>query len=343
MIEDTQKQEKNKQGLLWGGLTVLSLPAAPFIINDAIIEAAESLWQKIRQRVGDRLGHVPKPPPEGEVLYLKPEHSLYKWADETAKGQGLELGGILIRPEGQNKPVTNASVFFTKNRAIINFVGDPAKEDPSFTKALVAHELGHATAGDSIGFRKIAMTTTSAYALLAQTTLSLGVLAQGMQALPFVQNNDLNPFSAAMLGVGAASLVAIKATASLTKKFMHSVEHLADLKGSEIVGPDDTISTLETMKERNEVYAEAGKMGDQKNGPDIESKMEWLDMRLKDVWDKVMYNLKQPMWDTHPTVDVRQDFIRKAHGITEAPPQTTPVSTVARPHNVSMSPPAETL
>lgn len=316
MIEEVRKQEKDKQRLLWGSLAVLSLPAVPLLLNDAIADAAKSLWRKVKYIAEDHFGYVPKSsPPINDQLYLKPDTPLYKWTENVAKEQGVALGEVSINPNDQGKPVTGASVSFFKGKAFITFSGDPTADDPAITKAIIAHELGHSTAGDRLRFSKIAMTTTSAYALMAQAAFSTGILVQGIQSLPFLQNaasNDLNPLSAAMLGLGAASLAAIRVTSSLTRKFNHSVEFLSDLTGSKIVGPQDMVSMLGEISDRNEK-----ELKEFKRIQDDETKIEWSKMSVRDVWSMAIHQLRKPMTDTHPECGVRQDFIRNAHDMTQ--------------------------
>lgn len=329
MIEALRKQEKDKQRLLWGALATLSLPATPFLLNDAIIDSAKSLWREIKYKAENKFGYVPKPLPADERLFLKPEHDLYKWADQTAKGQGLELRHISIRPEDKNKPITNATVVHYKNKIFLSFEGDPTASNPSLTKAIIAHELGHFTAGENTRFKKIAMTTTSTYAWLAQTTLSLGVLAQGIQALSLAQNNDLNPVSAVMMGVGAASLAAISVTSKLAREFNHSVEHLADLKASEIVCPEDVVAALGELKVHREEQIEATNPA-HSDEPTIEGSK----MSLRSAWHMVIDHLKRPMKNTHPSPDARQDFIRNAYSMTESAQQVAYVAPAAKPNNI---------
>ena len=329
MIEEVRKQEKDKQRLLWGSLAALSLPAAPFLLNNAIIDAAKSLWREIKYKAENKFGYAPKNRRVDDNLYLKPENDLYKWADQTAKEQGLELGYISIRPEDKDKPITGATVSQYKNKAFISFKGDPTVGNPSLTKAIIAHELGHLTAGENARFKKIAMTTTSTYAWLAQTTLSLGVLTQGMQALSLAQNNDLNPVSAVMMGVGAASLAAIRVTSKLASKFNHSVEYLADLKASEIVGPEDLILALAELKVQSEKQIE-----DLNAAHDDEPTTDWSKMSIRSAWYMAIDHLKKPMENTHPSADARQNFIRNAHGMTEETQRVVSIAPAAKTNNI---------
>lgn len=351
MVKTAILTEKIKQYFLWGGLAALSLPTIP-------LQAAVALNNGINSAM-NLLKHGRRPLPEEPVhpamlekrsfATVADDHPLRTWADEHARAEGL-TGGTQITFDSAEKgqPVRNASVSFENDKAHIRFIGDPEADDPTFVKNIIAHELGHHQAGDSAKFYRQAMNTTSSYAVMAEYGGVGALLLHGLQTVqdhPLVQMvpPDLLahlPTASQSLMMSAASLVALPLVASLSQKFSHSVEHLADMKSAALTGAQQTIDLFATrhLPQETEYLAHAKEMKAAMKG----RKEHVLDFSLVRAWQDTMADLSKSLRDTHPRVSARMEFIAKAYGLET--PAASPVATAEAPrHNKNGAAPIKPL
>lgn len=333
MIEDVRRKEKNRQRLLWGGLAVLSLPAIPILLLDKGMDIAEKFWRWAKSKT--RNAHDPLVPAasKGDYAKIDSAHPLHQWAKAEAGKDGVDLVELLRTRADKGKPVVNASVFYTGNKAAITFYGDIDTIDPAHTKAIIGHEIGHYKAGNNKNFLNMAMSTTAFYTVASNTAFRLSLLGQ-MEVKPLMNEtsssyidtiNTINAatFSAATSGTllmaSGASWLALAAVSRLMRAFNHSVEHLSDLKAAEIAGPEDTIGVLTYLEEKN-------------NGNSVRvPRSNWMSRALSAAWSPADGYLVKLINNTHPPLKARADFIRSACGAEDQPPSAEVVSRTEYP------------
>lgn len=336
MIEDVRRKEKNRQRLLWGGLAVLSLPAIPILLLDKGMDIAEKFWRRAKSKT--RNAHDPLVPAasKGDYAKINSAHPLHQWAKAEAGKDGVDLVELLRTRADKGKPVVNASVFYTGNKAAITFYGDIDTIDPAHTKAIIGHEIGHYKAGNNKNFLNMAMSTTAFYALASNNALRLSLLGQTAHILkdkPFMNETSasyvdainavnasaLLAASGTLLMASGASWLALAAVSRLMRAFNHSVEHLSDLKAAEIAGPEDTIGVLTYLEEKN-------------NGNSVRvPRSNWMSRALSAAWSPADGYLVKLIKNTHPPLKARADFIRSACGVKDQPPSAEAVSRTEYP------------
>ncbi len=330
MVKTAILIEKIKQYFLWGGLATLTVPTLPLqaavALNNSVNTVMDLLRHGGRRVMPEVPSHMMRDKPE--TTTLADDHPLRTWADEHARAEGLSAGtSISYDVAAKGHRVTNASVRFEDDKAHIHFIGDPEADDPAYVRNVLAHELGHHTAGERIKFSKHAMNTTSSYAVMAEIGGVGALLLHGLQHVrdhPMVQMvpPDLItalPSVSQSLMLSAVSLVAMPAVARLTQKFNHSVEHLADMKSAELTGAQETVDFFaqRDLKEEAEGLAAAKEMKAYMKA----QKEHVLDFSLVKAWQDMMADLRAPLHDTHPRTSTRMDFISKAYGLETSAPE----------------------
>lgn len=323
-------KEKLRQYALWGGLGVMSIPTLP-------LQAALQLYNTVkatRHSLSDG-GSPISDMPLGEWVSISAENSVNLWANEQARKLGLEGTDIYYERRTAGRPVIGAQVTFERKKAQIYFLGDPHVDKTEYIKFVVAHELGHLKAGEVSNFRKFAMNTVSTYGLMAEWGLIGGLIMNTVKHHPLTQNLSTNLLTsipeASMLSpmnimtASLASLLVIPTVSKLAKRFNHSVEHLADMKAAEDVGPDNAILSLYEAEDRNKPVQES-------SAKPVEKYM--FEFSLTPVWNKFMQRLQSPMHDTHPTPKTRRDFIRAAFDTPGPSPELDAIS-----HKDNLKPP----
>ncbi len=332
MVKSAILKERIKQYFLWGGLAALAVPTIPVQAAIAFNNSLDAVMNLLRH---GRRPTAPVPADmtreeEREVSNLADDHPLRTWADEHARAEGLAGTSISYDSTAKGSPVKNALVRFEDNTAQIHFVGDPEADDPAYVKNIIAHELGHHTAGKNLKFANHAMNTTSTYAVMAEWGGVGALLIHGLDRFrdhPVVQmvSPDLIaslPSVSQSLMLSAVSFVAMPVVARLAQKFNHSVEHLADMKAAELTGAQETVDFFAEryLKEEAEGQVAAKEMKAFKKA----RKEHVLDLSLVKAWQDTMADMRAPLHDTHPRASARMEFIAKAYGL--APRAAEPIA-----------------
>lgn len=349
MVKAAILKEKIKQYFLWGGLAALEAPTLPLQASVAINNSLNTVMNLLRHG-----GRRPMPEVPAHIMMEKRElstvaddHPLRAWADEHARAEGLSAGtSISYDSAAKGDPVKNASVHFEDDKAHIHFVGDPETEDPAYVKNVIAHELGHRTAGAHIKFRSRAMNTTSAYAVMAEMGGVGALLIHGLDHFrdhPVVQMVPPEliaslPSVSQSLMLSVASLAAMPVVARLAQKFNHSVEHLSDMKSAELTGAQETVDFFaeRDLKDEAADLAAAQEMKAFMRA----QKEQILDFSLVKAWQDKMAEMRAPLNDTHPRASVRMEFIAKAYGLPSRPAEPVAEAAAERPVLAAKSTPA---
>lgn len=331
MVKTAILIEKIKQYFLWGGLATLTVPTLPLQAAVALNNSVNTVMSLLRHGGRRVMPEVPSRIMMGEkpeITTLADDHPLRTWADGHARAEGLSAGtSISYDVAAKGSLVRNASVRFEDDKAHIHFVGDPEADDPALVKNIIAHELGHHTAGQNIKFSRYAMNTTSTYAVMAEMGGVGALLLHGLQHVqdhPVVQmvSPDIMaalPSVSQSLMMSVASLAAMPLVARLAQKFNHSVEHLADMKAAALTSAQETVDffTERGLKEEAEGLAAAKEM----KAYMMAQKEHILDFSLVKAWQDAMASLRAPLYDTHPRASTRMEFIAKAYGLTTPTPE----------------------
>lgn len=340
MVKTAILVEKIKQYFLWGGLAVLTVPTLPLQAYTALnngINSVRHLLKNGRRPLPESALYNDKPKEDG-ITDMPDDHPLRQWADEHARAEGLAGTRISFESARKGTPVQNACVNFEDNKANIRFLGDPESDDREYIKSVISHELGHHKAGDSRKFAYHAMNTTSAYAVMMEYGGASALLLHGLQSVrdhPWLQMvpPDLIanlPSPSQPLMLAAASFLAIPMVARLTQKFNHSVEHLADMKSAEIMGPHQTVEFFAQRDIKQEVEAMA--LEAQRKLTKGPKRHHVSDLSLIKSWSDTLNQLSSAVRDTHPKTDKRMEFIRNAYGLLD---NTTAAAEPAVAHNAS--------
>lgn len=345
MVKSAILKEKIKQYFLWGGLAALEAPTIPLQASVALNNSINKVMDLLRHGGRRPMPEVPQhilSMEKPERLAMADDHPLRLWADEHARAEGLSAGtSISYDSAAKGQPVMNASVWFDDDKAHIHFVGDPETDDPAYIRNMIAHELGHKTAGENIKFSRRAMNTTSAYAVMAEMGGMGALLLHGLEHFrdhPVVQMVPPDmiaqlPSVSHSLMLSVASLAAMPVVARLAQKFNHSTEHLADMKSAALTGAQETVDIFAERDLKNE----AADLAAAKEIKDFMKarKEHILDLSLVKAWQDTMADMRAPLHDTHPRVSARMEFIAKAYGL---PPRAAEPEAVAeKPVPVSKS------
>ncbi len=312
MNEEIEQLERKKKWL-GIGLAVISLPTLPVYVVMKPLEYAIMKPFEILDRIVNKIGKI-FTRSENSPSVMPADPALAEMALRMAAAQNIPIRSIYIKNESKNENLKNCFIATEREYgSSILFDGNPLlnlENGESIAAGVIGHELGHTMTSTSHRFKEIALSSSSIYALLAggfglgshlAKTLSLQDFETAMANMPALEaiRQPLFTLMSALPGENVLSIAAIGSFA-LASGLRHmanahfcNTEHIADLYGAEIAGPEKMISTLEYL--------------DRENKPSL----------LKKIWGIVSKPADAIFPDiiTHPPINKRIDLVKKAHDL----------------------------